>query len=121
MNEKNNNSEKDAGLKALVDKAMHSAGKTGKAELPAFFTDRTMLRIRGMEHHRSNENKTLAWLKAAAVILLVAANMYTLYYIAGTDRRQTQAAGNATLNDFVNEYHPSDSTVVTIENNLNDE
>lgn len=108
------------GIDDQVNDALHGAGKVGRVESPPFFTDRTMQKIKSSEKE-SNRTFYGSILKIAAIIVLAMVNLYTIYYIAGNSKKESQIVQQATLKDFINEYQPTDSTVVTIENNLNNE
>lgn len=112
--------ESKTGIKEQVSKALNSSGKIGTVETPAFFTERTMQRLKASEKD-NNRFPSGAWLKMAAIVLLAVVNLYTIFYISGSSKQSSQAAMQATLKDFVNEYQPADSTIVTIENNLDNE
>jgi hypothetical protein len=100
-----------------VDEALNSAKRIQEVEAPAFFTDRTMNRIKSM-HSGNHSFSSLAWLKIAAIIVLAVVNLYTIAHIFGGVGQEINPPGQATIKDLVNEYQPSDSTEVTIENKI---
>ncbi len=107
-------------IEEQVDRCLKSIRNSSRVETPPFFAERTMRRMR----EQTNRNKRLgvgAILKIAAIIVLAVVNLYTIFYISGGSKQEMNGANSAAAKEFVKEYQPNDSTVVTIENNLNDE
>jgi hypothetical protein len=106
-------------IETQINEALNSAKKVQPVEMPAFFTDKTVNRLKASANERYTFSPAVL-LKIAAVIVLVCVNVYTIKYVlSGT--KQDAAIGTPTVRDLVNEYQPNDTIELTIETKINNE
>jgi hypothetical protein len=106
-------------IESQINEALNSAKKVQPIEVPAFFTDKTVNKLRAS----ANEGYSFSaagLLKIAAILVLVCVNVYTIKYVL-SGSKQDAAAGAATVRDLVNEYQPNDTIELTIETRINNE
>ena len=103
-------------IENLVSEALNSAKKINQVEVPAFFTDKTMNRIKAEKEHDYSFSPA-GLLKIAAVLVLVIMNIYTIRYILNSSKQETSVT--ATVSDLVNEYQPGDNSELTFDETIN--
>ncbi|HXB12049.1 MAG TPA: hypothetical protein VNZ45_08700 [Bacteroidia bacterium] len=110
--------EKIPNIEDQVNEALSSAKKVQPVEVPAFFTDRTVNRLKASAKEGYTFSPTVL-LKIAAVILLVCVNVYTIKYVLSGSKQDT--AVTPSVKDIVNEYQPNDTIELTIETRISNE
>lgn len=108
--------EQKPGIERKVNETLNSAKSIKPVEVPAFFTEKTVSKLRASIKEESSFSYT-GLLKIAAIVMLLIANAYTINYILNP--KQESAANMVTVKDLVNEYQTGDATEVTVEENLN--
>ena len=106
-------------IESQIDEALNSAKKIQPVEVPAFFTDKTVNKLRAS----ANEGYSFSvagLLKIAAILVLVCVNIYTIKYVL-SGSKQDSSQVTPTVRDIVNEYQPNDTIELTIETNINNE
>lgn len=104
--------ERKHSIESRVNEALNSAKRINPVEAPAFFTDKTMNRLKA-ENERDYSFSSAGLLKIAAVLVLVIMNIYTIRYILNSSKQETS------VNDLVNEYQPSDNGELTFDETIN--
>jgi hypothetical protein len=106
-------------IESQINETLNSAKKIKHVEAPAFFTDKTVNRLKAFANERYTFSPAVL-LRIAAVLILVCINVYTIKYVlSGT--KQDAAIGTPTVRDLVNEYQPNDTIELTIETKINNE
>ncbi len=111
--------EKIPNIEDQINEALNSVKKIQPVEAPAFFTDRTVNRLKAS----AKEGYTFSpagFLKIASVIVLVCVNVYTIKYVL-SGSKQDAATVTPSVKDIVNEYQPNDTIELTIETRINNE
>jgi hypothetical protein len=99
-----------------INETLNSAKKVNSVDVPAFFTEKTVNKLRAsVKQEQSYSYKGL--LKIAAIVVLLIANTYTVKYILSP--KQDTTTNQFTVKDLVNEYQPNDADDITFEENLN--
>jgi len=104
-------------IKLQVDKILESVKGIKAVDAPAFFTEKTVSRLRASKSERTTFSYT-SLLKIAAILVLLVVNTYTIRYILSTNQPDVATISTATVNDLVNEYQPSDANELTFEEKL---
>jgi hypothetical protein len=112
--------EKKSNTEDRVNEALESAGKIMQVEVPAFFAERTLNRLRASENRKSVPLYPVL-LKVAAVIALVALNTYTIQRITINSKQDVSISKIATVKDFASEYQSNDANALTLETNITHE
>jgi hypothetical protein len=110
--------ERNPDIETKINEALESFKKLERVEAPPFFTDKTMQKL-----HSANRGASFSYsglLKIAAVVVLLAINVYTIQYILNT-KQDNVANTTVTVKDVINEYQPNDGTELTFEENLQNE
>jgi hypothetical protein len=102
-----------------INEALNSVKKVQPVEAPAFFTDKTVNRLKASAKEGYSFSPA-GLLKIAAVIILVCVNAYTIKYVLSGSKQDASVA-NPTVKDIVNEYQPNDTIELTIETKINNE
>ncbi len=103
-------------MESKVDQALEGVKKINQVEAPAFFTEKTLNRLRNPKEQRYSFTG-MGILKIAAIIALLIVNVYTIQYIMGNNQEQATDR-TLTVKDLVNDYQPSDATELTFEQKL---
>jgi hypothetical protein len=111
--------ERRPNIEDQINEALNSVKKIQPVEAPAFFTDKTVNRLKASANEKYAFSAS-GLLKIAAVIVLVCVNVYTIKYVL-TGSKPDAAASAPTVRDMVNEYQPNDTIELTIETKLNNE
>jgi hypothetical protein len=104
-------------IESKIKEALESAKRIKTVDAPAFFTDKTVNRLRASAAEKQTFSYT-GILKIAAVIMLLLVNVYTIRYVLNSRQPEVIAVNNATIKDFVSEYQPSDANELTFEEKI---
>src|SRR5579872_6174944 len=102
-------------IESKINETLNSAKKVNPVEAPAFFTDKTVSKLRASVKQEQSYSY-MGLLKIAAIVVLLIANAFTVKYILSP--KQDTATNQVTVKDLVNEYQPNDADEVTFEENL---
>lgn len=104
-------------IESKIDQTLEVVKKISQVEAPAFFTEKTLNRLRNPKVQRFAFSG-MPILKIAAIIVLLIVNVYTIQYIMGTNE-ESVTDSTITVKDLVNDYQPNDATELTFEQKLN--
>lgn len=101
-------------IENTIESVLNVAKNIRPVEPPLLFTDKVMYRV-SMENHPYSSPKTthktlsnnFLW-KVAAILVLMAVNLYTLSHILESPVEQQEPV-NVSINDLVNDYSVSDA------------
>ncbi|MGP8215397.1 MAG: hypothetical protein ACLQQ4_07530 [Bacteroidia bacterium] len=99
--ETNDNIEKE------IERTLGAAKNMNPADVSPFFTEKTMQRIRSAKQEPFFSATFL--LKAAAVLILICLNVYTIKYVLETPGQIQPQPASATIDDLVDDYQVSDN------------
>jgi hypothetical protein len=105
------------GIESKVNETLNSAKGINFVDVPAFFTEKTVNKLR-TSIKEENSFSYSGLLKIAAILVLLIINTYTIKYILNP-QQESVATSTATVNDLVNDYQPNDMSEVSFEENLN--
>ena len=106
--ETNHNIEKN------IDDTLGVAKQIAPAEVPAYFTESTMQKIAVVSKEPFLSGYGL--LKAAAIVILICLNVYTIKYVFESPEPQVQPV-TASIDDLVNDYQVADVNNDWLNNN----
>ena len=107
--------ENKSNIESKINEVLETARKVQQVETPAFFTDKTLQRLRIAKKEEKNFSK-MSLLRVAAVIVLLVINVYTIQYILSSKQQNLASTNTTTVQDLVNDYQPNDRTELTFEN-----
>lgn len=103
-------------IEARINETLDSAKKLNQVDVPAFFTERTINRLRTSGQDKYAFSYTSVLKMAAAIILLVV-NIYTIRYII-SPKQENVATTTASVKDLLNEYQPNDAGDLAFDQNF---
>lgn len=95
-------------IEDLINKALSSVKNTEPVELPFGFSDRVMNKLHAKENNVRSLYTISPLLKAAAMVVLILVNVFTLKLALSSQPTQSPAQ-YATIKDFVNGYNFNDA------------
>jgi len=107
--------ETNQAIEKEIERALGAAKNISPVDVSSAFTNRTMQRISAVKNEPFLSVSFL--LKAAAVLILVCLNAYTIKYIFETPAQQTPVVATATIDDLVNDYQVADISNDWLNNN----
>lgn len=110
--ETNRNIEKD------IENALGVTSKITPVDVPAFFTERTMQRMRIAKQEQRLSGFSI--LKVAVIVVLVCVNAYTISKLVSDSPAQTTDTTtnvSASMDDLVNDYQVTDASAYWLNNN----
>jgi hypothetical protein len=107
--------ETNPNIEKEIESTLGAAKSISSLDVPAFYADRTMQRISAVKNEPFLSASVL--LKAAAVLILICLNAYTIKYVFETPVQQTPIVANATIDDLVNDYQVADIGTDWLNNN----
>ncbi len=107
--------ETNQNIEKAIESTLGAAKNINSVDVPAFYADRTMQRISAVKNEPFLSASVL--LKAAAVLVLVCLNAYTIKYVFETPAQQTPVVATATIDDLVNDYQVADISNDWLNNN----
>lgn len=110
--------ERKQDIETRVNNTLESVRSIKPVDAPAFFTEKTVSKLRASKKSDYTFTYT-GLLKIAAVIVLLIINVYTIQFILGSSKQDNVAENTtATVKDLVNDYQPNDSSELTFEERL---
>jgi hypothetical protein len=100
-----------------IDDTIGVAKKIAPVEAPAYFTESTMQRIAVVS--KESYLSAVSLLKAAAIVILICLNVYTIKYVFESPEPQIQTV-TASIDDLVNDYQVADISNDWLNNNKTD-
>ncbi len=103
--------ETNPNIEDQINRAFNSVKNTEPVELPFGFADKVMNKVYAKEDNVRNLYTMPAFLKVAAVFVLMLINIFTLRLALSSQPAQAPVQYTTTINDFVNDYQLNDANV----------